>query len=1721
MSDMNTTATFKADISSLRAEMQAAAREVRLANSEFKAATAGMDDWSDSADGLEAKIKQLNTVLQAQNKQVELAAQELEKTEKAYGENSAEADRAKIKYNNFKAAAQATEKELNSYEQQLDEVEDSTEEVGDATKEASEGFTVMKGVLADLAASAVKSAVRGLTNVAKETFKVGADFESAMSQVQAVSGASADEIQQLTDKAKEMGSKTKFSATESAAAFNYMAMAGWKTEDMLDGIDGIMNLAAASGADLATTSDIVTDALTAFGASAADAGKLADIMAAASSNANTNVEMMGATFQYVAPIAGSLGYDMEDTAVAIGLMANAGIKGEKAGTALRSIMTRLSTNTDGCADALSEMGVEVVNSDGSMRDLSDVMSDLMSVFDGLSESQQVELAKSIAGQEAMAGLLAIVNAAPEDFENLTNAVENSNGAAERMAEIMNDNVNGSLTLLKSNIEGKMIDVFEAASPAIKDAIDKISQALDSLDWDAIADGVGKLAGGFADFVTYVVDNSDTVKGLLEGIGAVIGTVFVVDKISDFISSLKNISSVVSSVAEKFTTLGSNAQGADEKMGLLSATMLDLPAMAVIAGLAALAAAVVDASDKYEEQIQKEYGLSEAQQQTIQSAQKIGSEYDDMAAKRSASFSSITTEYGYLEELVTEYQSLLDENGKVKTGYEERANFITSTLAEALGVEQSEIQESIEKNDALAESIKNLIEQKKAEAMLSAARDGYVEAIQKRTEAFTTYQDAVGVADEAEAKYKATQAAVQEAQENLNEAMEKDPRGSGHYAQVLEEANHKNEVAKEAYETASKGVESAEKAYTGYMTTIKNYEGLSSAIIAGDADKIGEALLDMQYDFQTAETGTKASLKKQTQNFQQLYKDLKKAVQSGAPGVTQAQVDEAKHMVEKSKAELDKLEPEAKEAGEKSGKAHAEGLKSTQNENEKTGKQVGKSSVKGVKDGSKEAEPAGAATGKKYAQGVSSQAKSANQAGIVIGKNSLTGAKSVSGEVALAGLGAATGYVNKFKSQDSAANSAGRGIGQNAYSGAASQSDSLGSAGSTAGSKYSSGVSSQTGGAYSAGSSVASSAKSGLDSQDATSSGTNLAQGFIDGISSLVSAAASAAASLASAASEKINAVLNIKSPSKVTFQSGVYFTQGFINGIVSERSTLINTVKEITGAVIRELDKVSDYNFEEVGENASTLFGDSFEKQTNYMINKIQYQNQAMLDDFDKTISGLEKQRDKEVKKLQADSDSRLALLEKALKVETNHTKEYVDSAKKAEADAIKKLQAESDKTQKKLKEESNKRQKELRDQISSEDDKTKKESLKKDLDKETNNLKKRIDVIKANFNKQIEARKAQTKEEVEWLNKNGKARQEQIKEEIKIEKENTKKEIDSIKSNYEKLITNQERYQDQYNKASEEMLGAFQDAMNAYQNSAQDLIDKTIEGITDRYNDRYDDLISKQDSLIDKLKDAGDLFNVSGAGVMTVNDLQKQTAQIRDYTDKLQKIKEKVSSELFDQIASYDMKEGSAFIDRLLAMSSEDLNAYNKAYAEKMQAAQKAGESIYKSDFGQIAADYKNEIGKAFKDIPSKLEDLGIQTMKGFVDGLTKNTDYMEKNVKTFVSSMVEQFKSLLKIKSPSRVMFEIGEYTSEGFNDGLMSMIGAVKSTASDLAAVISQPIDFSRDVSSLRSSVPGSYTPTAGGIVNNYNLVQNNNSPKALSALETYQARRRQIALVKAFA
>ena len=320
----------------------------------------------------------------------------------------------------------------------------------------------------------------GVTALGTAAVKTAADFDSAMSQVAAVSGATGDDLQRLREKAREMGAQTKFSASEAAEAMNYMAMAGWKTEDMLSGIEGVMNLAAASGEDLATTSDIVTDALTAFGLSAQDSGHFADILAAASSNANTNVSMMGETFKYCAPIAGALGFSAEDTAEAIGLMANAGIKGSQAGTALRTIMNNLSGDVKICGSSIGEVTIATTNADGSMRDLSDILADCRTAFASLSESEKAAAAESLVGKNAMSGFLALMNAGEGDINKLSSAIENCDGCAADMATTMNDNLEGQLTILKSQLQELAISFGEMLMPAIRTIVGWIQKLVDWL-----------------------------------------------------------------------------------------------------------------------------------------------------------------------------------------------------------------------------------------------------------------------------------------------------------------------------------------------------------------------------------------------------------------------------------------------------------------------------------------------------------------------------------------------------------------------------------------------------------------------------------------------------------------------------------------------------------------------------------------------------------------------------------------------------------------------------------------------------------------------------------------------------------------------------------------------------------------------------------------------------------------------------------------------------------------------------------------------------------------------------------------------------------------------------------------------------------------------------------------------------------------------------------------
>lgn len=362
---------------------------------------------------------------------------------------------------------------ISKYQNALKQVYGETNKLKDLTTMNSQ---VMGASMQSVGKALTVGVTAPLVGIGIKSVKTASEFEAAMSKVKAISGATGGDFKRLEDIAKKMGATTKFTAIDSAEALKYMGMAGWKTDQMIAGLPPIMNLAAASGENLGTVSDIVTDSLTAFGMKATDAARFSDVLAAAATNSNTNVGLMGETFKYAAPVAGALGYSIEDTAVAVGLMANAGIKGSQAGTALRSAFTRLVKPTKEVNKGLELIGLSADDFRGkSLHETIDILRDS---FKGLDGSQQAEIASMIFGQRAMSGMLGIINASEEDYNKLTTAIQNSSGSADEMAKIMNDNLQGDLVLLKSAVEGAAIAIGEKLRPFIRDVVQKIKEWVD-------------------------------------------------------------------------------------------------------------------------------------------------------------------------------------------------------------------------------------------------------------------------------------------------------------------------------------------------------------------------------------------------------------------------------------------------------------------------------------------------------------------------------------------------------------------------------------------------------------------------------------------------------------------------------------------------------------------------------------------------------------------------------------------------------------------------------------------------------------------------------------------------------------------------------------------------------------------------------------------------------------------------------------------------------------------------------------------------------------------------------------------------------------------------------------------------------------------------------------------------------------------------------------------
>lgn len=710
-------------------------------------------------------------------------------------------------------------------------------DVGDKISAAGDKLLKVTGAIAGLGGLAVKTS---------------ADFDEGMSKVQAISGASEEDMAALIEKAREMGASTKFSASEAAEALTYMAMAGWKTEDMLSGIEGIMNLAAASGEELGTTSDIVTDALTAFGLSAEDSARFADILAAASSNSNTNVAMMGETFKYVAPIAGALGYSVEDVATAIGILANNGIKSSQAGTSLRRIFTALNGKVELASESMGDMVIETVNADGSMRDLSDILADLRTAFGQMTDSEKAANAENIAGKNALSGFLALVEAAPSDVEKLSKAIDNSNGSAKDMSEIMMDNLNGRLTILKSTLEETAIGFGELLMPAIEDVVGWIK---DLLDW------VNSLDEDTKNMIT-------TVGLIVAALGPLLS---VVGRLSTAIGIL---------LQHPYVTLGLIIVGA-------------------IAGIVTAIKDVKSESEIYLGTIKEETDAIKTQSNAI--SDNANAYLDSIDAYKEHN-KAIEDETDHLQALWEHLQDITDAQGYVMEGHENEAKFILNELNEAFDLELELLNGRIEGYESAKTAIDEMIESMRIEALLASGREAYQEAVKKEPELWKDLADAQKLVDDASANLEVTQTRLAEIQKQFDDGL---VQNAGDARDLRVEEGMLLEAEKlqlEALNEAKEALRDASEAYGAHSSVIENYENAVVAAKDGTGD-IQEAIARLSGNLRTAENADLQTLKAQARDYKEQYEQMQRYVDAGGRGISEKQLNTMKKMAETAEKEV--------------------------------------------------------------------------------------------------------------------------------------------------------------------------------------------------------------------------------------------------------------------------------------------------------------------------------------------------------------------------------------------------------------------------------------------------------------------------------------------------------------------------------------------------------------------------------------------------------------------------------------------------------------------------------------------------------------------------------------------------------------------------------------------------------------------------------------------------
>ena len=1666
--------------------------ETKLDNS---GAEKGLNDLKKEVESSsKSTAQEIDKASDQAQKSVEEVAKSAEKTgkqvEKSAKDSASKAGQAAKQ--GADSAAKGTESASTKMQQSHKKVKDTAKESADGAKkswEESNQSTVAstESATSKMAGLMKKSAaVIGVASVAaaKKTIDVGKSFEAGMSEVQAISGASGKDLEKLSAKAKQMGATTKFSATESATALKYMAMAGWKTNQMVSGLSGVMNLAAASGEDLGTVSDIVTDSMTAFGLKAKDSGHFADVLAKASSSSNTNVAMMGETFKYVAPLAGSMKYSIEDTATAIGLMANAGIKGSQAGTELRSILTRLVKPPTDAAAALSALGISTTKADGSMKPMRQTMAELREKFSGLTDSQKSQYAAAIAGQEAMSGLLAIVNASDSDFNKLQKAIDNSSGAAKKQADIMNNNLQGALYDLGSAAEAVGIGIYEDIKTPLTKAVGVGTKQLRTLSNKLKKGGIKEIIPKEA---INTVENLGTVAkavggGGLKVLGAaaklVGNNMEVALPVATSLLTVFKGYKAVTTVVTAFRTVSAATEGASTGVQILGTaiqlftgktisattataafktvcTALGGPVGIGVVAVGALAAGVAAYA------LTQKKAVTEANRY-YSSCTKLKKKQEEMAAsiktlhkENQKNVDSTRANGVQADQLYQRLTKLMNVEHK-SAGTKAQIVSVVKQLNELLPGLNLEYDKEADKLNKSTSAIKKNIAVLKEQAMAKAYQQGMESAASKVAKADIENEKAVKKKTEATNKYNAAVEKMNQVTAKVNQG--KITTSSDEYKKASNDLTKYYDAmmtANKAVEQSGKNLNAAQKelttytdkytAQTNYTEYLKSLDDLAkqAKIKASDIPKsVGEGIKQGVYANPTSGKELKSLIKlDDLVNSDQLAKMQEQGMkipQYLAQGISDGSVSFKTAATQLGNAiNWEDLIQQVKDKGKEVPDSIAQGIIS--------GQYAVPTSITAVEnlitfEGMKAKALQGGIEVPDYlANGITSGSTKPEEAAKalsnlvsfqdMIDKAGIEGSKvptelatrvaqgQISVKVAVKQL--TDGVKKDFDKAEKDTSKSKKNIESNTTlktannSGAAKSFNVVGNAAkknantvkkskadteknskitptdnSKSGKKTFESYSKE---AQKASSKTKTSVKTlksttakALSSSDgsAKKAGAKLGNDFAKGIASKSGAAKSAGSKVAKAGSSGA-------SSQKSAFVSvGTNLSAGIASGIRSNSDAVSAAAREAVRAAVA----------------AAKAEG------------KIHSPSRVMESDVGKWMPlGMAAGIRKHIKDVE-DASGEMA----NASVEATATALGIHSPSRVYKDAIGKNIPKG--VAKGVREGQTELNAEMKLSVNEALSAAKSASKKGNYSDIGNNL---VSGISEALNT-AKSRSSETVQEIiDQQTSKVSSKHDTTEKNLqdKISKTKNKKKKAKLKKQLKKLKKQNAAEEKQLKIAGEKTAAAYNDAFEKEADRLNKIAQEKLQDLSDEYQEAYNNIKSKMDSLTDKQQSWGNIYNLD----QNIMDIEK-------YQKNLKLLENKIPESMMEKILGMDIDAGNAYMAWFQHMSETEQQAYINKWNQQQNMSKTFSENFFGDDLAKLQANYESEMKTVTDDLQKEMKQAGVNIAKGLTAGMESETRNLSKSMKKICQNIIKTAKKTLKIHSPSREFAKIGSYDIQG---------------------------------------------------------------------------------------